>query len=239
MLKVQNLDAYYGLSHVLQDVALSVEPAETASLLGRNGAGKTTLLHTIMGLHRNPPPKGSITYDEKELIDLPAYKVLFHGIRLVPETREIFPLLTVYENIKIGHISKKNTPGHWGFDEFMDVSLALFPPLKKRLKNKGTQLSGGEQQMLAMVRALGSRPRLLLLDEPTEGLAPIYVNRIHEVILELKRQKVAMLLVTHGVNMALEVSERIFFMEKGRICYEGTSEEVAGDPEIQMRYLGV
>lgn len=239
MLRVREVDSFYGLSHVLHGVSLDINPSETVSLLGRNGAGKSTTLHSIMGIHRSPLPRGSITFEGKELIGMPPHRIMRRGISLVPEGREIFPLLSVLENIKIGHIAKKNAPDHWSFDAYLETVCNLFPVLGKRLKNKGSQLSGGEQQMLAMARALGSKPRLLMLDEPTEGLAPVIIEKICESIVELQKQGVAILLVTHGTKLATDVSKRIFFLEKGKICYQGTSREVEENPEILLKYLGV
>jgi branched-chain amino acid transport system ATP-binding protein len=237
MLEVTKVDAYYGASHVLRGVSFSVGRGETVSLLGRNGAGKTTTLHTIMGVHRQA--KGSITFNGRELLGLPGYQVMQHGIGLVPEGRQIFPTLTLFENLKMGYIGKKKDPDHWPLNEYVEVVCSLFPPLAERLKHKGKQLSGGEQQMLAIARALGSRPQFLMFDEPTEGLAPLIVERISETIVELKRQNVSMLLVTQDTSLAMEVSKRIFFMEKGSIRYEGSSQDVADHPEIRLRYLGV
>jgi branched-chain amino acid transport system ATP-binding protein len=237
VLEVKNVDAYYGASHVLRNVTLSVGNGESVSLLGRNGAGKTTTLHTIMGAHRQAA--GSITFNGHELIGQPAFKVMQYGIGLVPEGRQIFPTLSVLENLKMGHIGRKRDPNHWSFSEYIELVFHLFPRLEERLRHKGKQLSGGEQQMLAMARALGGRPQFLLLDEPTEGLAPEYVDRIKETIVEMQKQDVSVLLVTQYTKLAMEVSERIFFMEKGSICYEGSSQEVADHPEIRLRYLGV
>ncbi|MDQ1335691.1 MAG: branched-chain amino acid transport system ATP-binding protein [Thermodesulfobacteriota bacterium] len=239
MLTVKEVDSFYGLSHVLHGVSFNINPGETVSLLGRNGAGKSTTLHSIMGIHRNPLPKGSIIFEGDELIGCPPHRIMRRGVSLVPEGREVFPLLSVIENIKIGHLAKKNDPGHWSFDAYLETVCNLFPVLGKRLKNKGSQLSGGEQQMLAMARALGSKPRLLMLDEPTEGLAPMIIEKICESIVELQRQQVAMLLVTHGTKLATDVSKRIFFLEKGKICYQGTSQEVVEHPEVRRKYLGV
>jgi len=239
MLTVKEVDSFYGLSHVLHGVSFNISPSETVSLLGRNGAGKSTTLHSIMGIHRSPLPKGSITFEGEELIGMPPHRIMRRGISLVPEGREIFPLLSVLENMKIGHIAKKKDPDHWSFDEYLETVCNLFPILGERLKNKGSQLSGGEQQMLAMARALGSKPRLIMLDEPTEGLAPMIIEKIYESIVELQRQEVGILLVTHGTKLATDVSKRIFFLEKGKICYQGTSQEVVENPEILLKYLGV
>jgi len=239
MLTVKEVDSFYGLSHVLHGVSFNISPSETVSLLGRNGAGKSTTLHSIMGIHRSPLPKGSITFEGEELIGMPPHRIMRRGISLVPEGREIFPLLSVLENLKIGHIAKKKDPDHWSFDEYLETVCNLFPILGERLKNKGSQLSGGEQQMLAMARALGSKPRLIMLDEPTEGLAPMIIEKIYESIVELQRQEVGILLVTHGTKLATDVSKRIFFLEKGKICYQGTSQEVVENPEILLKYLGV
>jgi branched-chain amino acid transport system ATP-binding protein len=239
MLTVKEVNSFYGLSHVLHGVSFNIHPSETVSLLGRNGAGKSTTLHSIMGIHRSPLPKGSITFEGEELIGRPPHRIMRRGISLVPEGREIFPLLSVLENIRIGHIAKKKDPDHWSFDDYLETVVQLFPVLGKRLKNKGSQLSGGEQQMLSIARALGSKPRLLMLDEPTEGLAPVVIEKICESIVELQKQEVAMLLVTHGTKLATDVSKRIFFLEKGKICYQGTSREVVENPEIRLKYLGV
>lgn len=237
MLKLKDVDAYYGLSHILHRVTFSVDSCETVSLLGRNGAGKTTTLQTIMGAHKEA--RGVITFENEEMIGLPPYKILKRGVSLVPEGRQIFPTLTVYENLKMGYIGKKEYSNRWSFTEYLDRVFRFFPPLAQRLKNRGRQLSGGEQQMLAVARALGSQPKLLMLDEPTEGLAPEYVKRISETITELQKEDVAMLLVTQDTKIALKVSQRILFIEKGTMGYEGPSQEVAEHPEIRMRYLGV
>lgn len=237
MLEVSNLDAFYGASQALWKVGLSVEEGEAVALLGRNGAGKTTTLECIMGSHREA--RGSVLFEGSELVGLSAHKIMQFGLSLVPEGRNIFPKLTVLENLKMGHIGKKDKSKHWSFEEYLDTIFKLFPRLKERLKNKGGQLSGGEQQMLAMARALGSRPRFLMLDEPTEGLAPLLVERISETIVELKRQRVSMLLVTQETKLAVEVCSQILFMEKGSICYQGSAQEVANDPSITKRYLGV
>lgn len=237
MLEVKNIDAYYGQSQALRKVSFSIEEGEPVSLLGRNGAGKTTTLHCLMGAHRQVT--GSILLNGVELVGKPAYEVMQHGISLVPEGRHIFPRLTVMENLKMGHIGMRRAKDNWSLAEYLDYVLGLFPRLAERLNNKGNQLSGGEQQMLAMARALGSKPRFLLLDEPTEGLAPVIVERISETIMELKKQRVSMLLVTQETRLAYAVSTRILFMEKGTICYQGLAEEVACHPEISKRYLGV
>jgi len=190
-----------------------------------------------MGAHKQA--RGYIIFENEETLGLPSYKILQRGISLVPEGRQIFPTLTVYENLKMGYIGKKEDPKHWAFGEYLDKILRFFPPLAQRLKNRGRQLSGGEQQMLTVARALGSQPKLLMLDEPTEGLAPEYVQRISETILDLQKENVAMLLVTQDTRIALNLSKRILFIEKGAVCYEGTAPEVAEHPEIRMRYLGV
>jgi branched-chain amino acid transport system ATP-binding protein len=239
MLTVKEVNSFYGLSHVLHGVSFNIHPSETVSLLGRNGAGKSTTLHSIMGIHRSPLPKGSITFEGEELIGRPPHRIMRRGISLVPEGREIFPLLSVLENIRIGHIAKKKDPDHWSFEDYLETVVQLFPVLGKRLKNKGSQLSGGEQQMLSIARALGSKPRLLMLDEPTEGLAPVVIEKICESIVELQKQEVAILLVTHGTKLATDVSKRIFFLEKGKICYQGTSQDVVENPDIRLKYLGV
>src|SRR5262249_47280431 len=190
MLSVEGVDSYYGLSHVLQNVSLHVEPGEAVALLGRNGAGKTTTLKTIMAVVR--ARRGRITGDGTGITGLPPHPIVPLGIGYVPEERRIFPNLTVYENLKMARLS---VDGGRRMDDYLARVLTLFPPLAQRLSNKGKTLSGGEQQMLTMARSLGTEPKLLLIDEPTEGLMPAFVDTIGRTIEEIQRQGLAGALV--------------------------------------------
>jgi branched-chain amino acid transport system ATP-binding protein len=234
MLRVEQADAYYGLSHVLQGVSLTVAPGEAVALLGRNGAGKTTMLKTIMGVVR--ARRGRITWNGEDITALPPYRIVQLGIGYVPEERRIFPNLTVYENLKMARLA---VDGGRRMDDYLERVLALFPPLKQRLTNKGRTLSGGEQQMLTMARSLGTEPKLLLIDEPTEGLMPAFVETIGETIAEIQRQGLAVLLVEQNTRLALAATQRVYFLEKGAIKHEGRSSELQQDPTVRMRYLGV
>jgi len=215
MLHVDGVDAYYGLGHVLQAVSLRVEPGEAVALLGRNGAGKTTTLKTIMGVVR--ARRGRITWNGQDITTLPPYRIVQLGIGYVPEERRIFPNLTVLENLKMARLA---VDGGKRMHEYLDRVLTLFPPLKARLANSGRNLSGGEQQMLTMARSLGTEPKLLLIDEPTEGLMPAFVETIGETIVEIQRQGVAVLLVEQNTRLALGATQRVYFLEKGAIKHE-------------------
>ena len=234
MLTVEGVDAYYGLSHVLQNVSLTVQPGEAVALLGRNGAGKTTTLKTIMGVVR--ARRGRITWHGTDITALPSYRIVQLGIGYVPEERRIFPNLSVYENLKMARLS---VDGGRRMDDYLARVFALFPPLEHRLQNKGRTLSGGEQQMLTMARSLGTEPKLLLIDEPTEGLMPAFVETIGRTIGEIQRQGLAVLLVEQNTKLALEATQRVYFIEKGAIRHEGRSSDLRNDPAVRLRYLGV
>ena len=234
MLRVEGVDAYYGLSHVLQNVSLSVQPGEAVALLGRNGAGKTTTLKTIMGVVR--ARRGRITWDGTDVTTLPSHRIVQLGIGYVPEERRIFPNLSVYENLKMARLT---IDGGRRMDDYLARVFALFPPLEQRLANKGRTLSGGEQQMLTMARSLGTDPKLLLIDEPTEGLMPAFVETIGRTITEIQRQGVAVLLVEQNTRLALEATQRVYVIEKGVIRHEARSRDLAADAEARHRYLGV
>ncbi|HET8530670.1 MAG TPA: ABC transporter ATP-binding protein [Methylomirabilota bacterium] len=234
MLRVEGIDAYYGLSHVLQGVSLTVEAGEAVALLGRNGAGKTTTLKTIMAVVR--ARRGRITWNGDDITGLPPHRIVQAGIGYVPEERRIFPNLSVYENLKMARLT---TDRGRRMDEYVARVLELFPPLADRLSNKGKNLSGGEQQMLTMARSLGTSPKLLLIDEPTEGLMPAFVETIGRTITEIQRQGVAVLLVEQNTRLALEATSRVYVIEKGTIKHEARSRDLAGDAEARRRYLGV
>ena len=234
MLRVDGVDAYYGLSHVLQNVSLSVQPGEAVALLGRNGAGKTTTLKTIMGVVR--ARRGRITWDGTDVTALPSHRIVQLGIGYVPEERRIFPNLSVYENLKMARLT---IDGGRRMDDYLARVFTLFPPLEQRLANKGRTLSGGEQQMLTMARSLGTEPRLLLIDEPTEGLMPAFVETIERTIGEIQRQGLAVLLVEQNTRLALSATQRAYVIEKGVIKHEAGSSELRDDAALRVRYLGV
>ena len=234
MLRVETVDAYYGLSHVLQGVSLTVDPGEAVALLGRNGAGKTTTLKTIMAVVR--ARRGRITWNGDDITALPPYRIVQLGIGYVPEERRIFPNLSVYENLKMARLA---ADGGRRMDDYLRRVLELFPPLADRLANKGRNLSGGEQQMLTMARSLGTDPKLLLIDEPTEGLMPAFVDTIGRTITEIQRQGVAVLLVEQNTRLALEATQRVYVIEKGVIKHEARSRDLAADADARRRYLGI
>lgn len=234
MLQVENVNTRYGLSHVLHDVSLRVGEGEAVAFLGRNGAGKTTTLKTIMGLLK--PSAGKILMDGEDITPRPAHFIAQKGISLIPEDRQVFPNLTVFENLKI---SRLPVDGGKRLDEFLDWIFSLFPRLKERINNKGSQLSGGEQQMLTMARGLGTQPKLMLVDEPTEGLMPAYVETIRDVLIEIRNKGIAILLVEQRFRMALSITQRAYLIEKGQIRWEGSSARLIEDEETRVRYLGV
>ena len=234
MLSVDGVDAYYGLSHVLQNLSLTVQPGEAVALLGRNGAGKTTTLKTIMAEVR--ARRGRITWNGTDITGLPPYRIVQLGIGYVPEERRIFPNLSVYENLKMARLT---VDGGRRMDDYLARVFALFPPLEHRLSNKGRTLSGGEQQMLTMARSLGTDPKLLLIDEPTEGLMPALVETISRTIGEIQRLGLAVLLVEQNTRLALEATQRVYLIEKGAIKYEGRSSDLKNDAAVRLRYLGV
>ena len=234
MLRLEGVDAYYGLSHVLQGVSLTVDAGEAVALLGRNGAGKTTTLKTIMAVVR--ARRGRITWNGADITGLPPYRIVQAGIGYVPEERRIFPNLSVYENLKMARLT---VDGGRRMEAYLARVLELFPPLEARLASKGKTLSGGEQQMLTMARSLGTEPRLLLIDEPTEGLMPAFVETIGRTIVEIQRQGVAVLLVEQNTRLALAATQRVYLIEKGVIKHEARSRELEGDAAARLRYLGV
>ena len=233
-LRLEAINAFYGLSHVLQGVSLTIEAGEAVALLGRNGAGKTTTLKTIMGVLS--PRSGRVTFGGTDITGAPPHRIVQAGVGYVPEERRVFPNLTVLENLKMARLV---IDGGRHMDTYLDRVFALFPPLKARLRNRGRALSGGEQQMLAMARSLGTEPKLLLIDEPTEGLMPAFVETIGQTIVDIQRQGLAVLLVEQNTKLALDATQRVYLIEKGVIKHEGRSADLKADAETRLRYLGV
>jgi len=228
MLEVRDLQSAYGRSQVLFGIDFRIGKAEVVSLLGRNGMGKTTTVRSIMGITR--PKAGSISFEGKALHGLPSYKIAKAGLGLVPEGRQVFPNLTVRENLVA--TARK---GPWNLERVF----ALFGHLKERRNNYGNQLSGGEQQMLAIARALMTNPRLLILDEATEGLAPLIRAEIYRSIEQLKAEGLSILVIDKDVRALTRVADRHYVLEKGRVVWSGSSAELAADANVQHRYLGV
>jgi branched-chain amino acid transport system ATP-binding protein len=233
MLEVRDLQTAYGRSQVLFGISFAVAQSEVVTLLGRNGMGKTTTVRSIMGL--TPPRDGSIVFEKKELTRLPSYRIAQAGIGLVPEGRQVFPNLTVRENLVATAANRRNISQPWTLDRIF----SLFPNLKDRQSNLGNQLSGGEQQMLAIGRALMTNPRLLILDEATEGLAPLVRAEIYASIERLKAAGMAILLIDKDVRALSRIADRHYVLEKGRVVWTGSSAELSASRDIQHRYLGV
>lgn len=234
MIELENIHAYYGNSHILQGVSLTVSTGKCVALLGRNGAGKTTTIHTIAGLHKLQ--KGSINFKGKAIQSLTSYQISREGIGLVPQGRRIFPSLTIRENLTMA--ARKNEKGkdrEWGIEEIYE----LFPVLKERERNLGTQLSGGQQQMLAIGRALMTNPQFLLMDEPSEGLAPVIIDQVGDIVAKLKQLGLSILIVEQNISLACQVADEILIMNKGTIVWNGTPKELLENEEIQHKYLGV
>ena len=231
VLTLDGIETCYGLSQVLFGVSLAIEPGEMITLMGRNGMGKTTTVRSIMGL--TPARAGSIRFLGDEIRGLPSYKVAQRGIGLVPEGRQIFPNLSVRENLLATAVNRD------GQDWTLGRIYELFPRLAERDASMGNQLSGGEQQMLAIGRALMTNPRLLILDEATEGLAPLIRAEIWRCLASLKRSGLSVLVIDKNVGALLRVADRHFLIERGRVVWKGSSQELAAAPDIQHRYLGV
>lgn len=231
VLELQEVETYYGKSHILHGVSLEVGPGEVVALLGRNGVGKTTTLRSIMGL--TPPRAGRIRFQGREITGLSPHRIPRLGIGYVPQGRHIFPDLTVLENLRIALVQGR-------LDEaILRKILHYFPKLETRLAQRGGSLSGGEQQMLAIGRVLVTGPRLILMDEPTEGLQPSLVDLTREIIQAIRAEGVSILLVEQNLEMALKVSHRSYIMEKGAIVFQGRAGELAENHEVQLRHLGV
>jgi branched-chain amino acid transport system ATP-binding protein len=231
MLQVDDIHSYYGDSYVLQGVSLTIEPGQVVAVLGRNGVGKTTLVRSIIGL--TPPRSGRILFKDADVSRVPAHRIARMGIGLVPQGRHIFPSLTVKEHLQV--TARMSGDKRWNFDRVVE----LFPNLGHRLRQLGSKLSGGEQQMLAVGRALVSNPELLLMDEPTEGLAPLMVRELGQVIDALKSAGTSILLVEQHLAFAIRHADRIYIMTKGRVVHQCSPDELAADRETKARYLGV
>jgi len=229
-LAVRDLHAYYGESHVLQGVSLDVRDGESVALLGRNGAGKTTTINAIVGFVR--PRRGTVHVGGREITAKAPHRVAAAGVALVPQGRRVFADLTVLENLTI---AARRNGGGWDLARV----LALFPSLERRLANRGDQLSGGEQQMVAIGRALLRDPALLLLDEPSEGLAPKLVNEVGDALVRLRESGLSLLLVEQNLALATRVAQRVYVMNKGTIVFSGTTAELASAGDVEARYLGV
>jgi len=236
LLALEDLHAYYGEAHILQGVSLTVGAGEVVTLIGRNGAGKTTTLKSIMGLV--PARCGTISFDGRALTKLPTHEVARAGIAYVPEERRILPNLSVAENLRLG-ILGAGRGAHADNGAAVEEVLTYFPRLRERYEQKGKSLSGGEQQMLAIARGLVARPKLMLVDEPTEGLSPLLVESLTEILGEINRRGTTILLVEQMLEVALALSHRLYVMDQGRIQFEGTPDALRADPEIQQRFLGV
>lgn len=235
MLQVENVNTYYGYSHILQGVSLEVKDGEIVVLLGRNGVGKTTTMKTIMGIQ--PPTGGKVLFCNEDITGLPPYKIAQKGISLIPEDRRVIPNLTVHENLRLGSLVLGKTKDR---ERLFETVLNYFPRLKERLKQQGGSLSGGEQQMLTIGRGLMAKPKLMLIDEPSEGLAPKIVHEIMEIIKKLQKDGVTILLVEQHVEMAMRLSEnlRAYIMEKGQIRMCGNLEELTCRIDEVVRCLG-
>ena len=233
MLKVENLSVHYGMIQAVRDVSFEVNEGEVVSLIGANGAGKTTILRTLSGLVRSSA--GKIQFLGKEIQKLPAQKIVAGGLSQVPEGRHVFPGLTVMENLEMGAFLKKNREEN---QANLKKVFSRFPRLEERKNQDAATLSGGEQQMLAMGRALMSTPKLLLLDEPSMGLAPIFIQEIFDIIQDIQKQGTTVLLIEQNANKALAISDRGYVLETGEIVLSGTGKELAASDEVRKAYLG-
>jgi branched-chain amino acid transport system ATP-binding protein len=231
MLEVRNLHAYYGKSHILQGVEMQIGAGEVVSLLGRNGVGRSTTVKAIMG---EVPPHGTIHFNGRNIAGLPSYKIARLGLGYVPEHRDIFPSLTVRHNLLLG-IKDTKHPGKWRLDDMLD----MFPNLKARADTAAGVLSGGEKQMLTICRTLMGNPELIMIDEPTEGLAPLIVQQVGDLIAEIARRGIAILLVEQKLSIAMRISHRLYIMGHGRIVFEGTPADLKASQTVRKEWLEV
>ncbi|MGH8941417.1 MAG: ABC transporter ATP-binding protein [Acidimicrobiia bacterium] len=235
VLDISDIHTYYGDSYVLQGVSLKVGPGQIVALMGRNGVGKTTTIRSIVGF--SPPERGTITFKDVDITKMPSHEIAREGISLVPQGRRIFPSLTVAEHLDVfQRTGDSTTKQAWNLDRISE----LFPALERRMKQKASVLSGGEQQMLAIARALLTNPELLLMDEPSEGLSPLLVQQVVEVIGHLRATAdLPILLVEQNLSLALNLADYVYVMKKGAVAFEGPAEDLANAPDIQSTYLGV
>jgi len=233
MLKIDNINLYYGVIHALKDISLEVKQGEIVTLIGANGAGKTSTLRAISGLE--PIKSGTVTFKNSALNKVPANKIVSLGLSHVPEGRRVFPELSVLENLELGAYLRKDKAG---IKQDMEMVFSKFPRLKERLKQPSGTLSGGEQQMLAIGRALMNRPEMLILDEPSMGLAPLVVKDIFDTIVEINKSGTTILLVEQNANMALAIANRAYVLETGKIVKFGDAKELLNDDSIRSAYLG-
>ena len=233
MLEVKDLQVFYGMIQAIKGISFEVNEGETVALIGANGAGKTTTLHTITGLLS--PIKGSVVFEGKEITKVPAHKIVSLGMAHVPEGRRVFAQLSVYQNLKMGAYTRKDKAE---IDEMLETVYKRFPRLKERQNQMAGTLSGGEQQMLAMGRALMSKPKIVLLDEPSMGLSPILVNEIFDIIQSLNKAGTTVLLVEQNAKKALSIADRAYVLETGRIVQSGDAQVLLNDESIKKAYLG-
>jgi len=229
VLELHDVHTYYGESHVLQGVSLGVPAGQVVAILGRNGAGKTTLVRTTIGF--TPPRRGTVRFKGEDITRWPSYRAVERGMALVPQGRRVFPSLSVIENLDVA----RRDGGRWTLARVLE----LFPRLRERGPNRANKLSGGEQQMLAIGRALMTNPDLLLMDEPTEGLAPLIVREVGRVIAELKREGLSILLVEQNLPLALSVADTVHVLSRGQIVHSGTPAALMASEDVKSRYLGV
>ena len=233
LLALDSVNTFYGRSHILFDVSLAVAKGEVVALIGRNGAGKSTTFRSIIGL--TPPRSGEVRFKGDPVNGLRAFQICRRGIGFVPEDRRCFPDLTVRENLEVAARREKETKAPWSVERVY----ALFPRLRERERNLGSQLSGGEQQMLTIARTLMTNPDLLLLDEPSEGLAPLVVALLAEMILQIRKEGVTVLLAEQNLHFCAKVSDRGYVIDKGSVKYEGTMKDLLADDEVKEKYLAV
>jgi branched-chain amino acid transport system ATP-binding protein len=233
LLEVKDVHTFYGNIEALKGVSIEVEEGECVTLIGSNGAGKSTTLRSISGL--TPPRQGSIRFKDREISETPPQEIVSMGVALAPEGRHVFSRMTVFENLMLGAYLRRDESG---ITDDLERVFSLFPRLKERERQKGGTMSGGEQQMLAIGRALMAQPTLLLLDEPSMGIAPILVERIYETIAEINKQGTTILLVEQNANFALDVSKRAYVLETGAVTISDKSEALRENPEVQKAYLG-
>ena len=231
MLEVHDLNAYYGKSHILRGVSLRVGEGEIVSLLGRNGVGRSTTIKAIMG---DVDAHGSVRFRGEELVGLPPYVIARKGLGYVPENRDVFPTLSVRQNLLLGMKHPRQT-GRWSIEDMFQ----LFPPLRQRAESPGGVLSGGEQQMLTICRTLMGDPHLVMVDEPTEGLAPMLVRHVADLLSDIARRGVAILLVEQKLTIALQISKRVYVMGHGRVVFEGTPEDLRANESVRKEWLEV